>query len=203
MIASQREIVMRRTISHFLTSTRVGQIASALARRFAYREDGQAALEFGIVVVPFLALLFAIIETALVFWSGQVLETAVGDSARMIMTGQAQTLGLNANTYKSAVCAKIYGLFNCAGGLQIDIRTLQNWNPPPKPIDPNTGMLDTSGFTYQPGGPCDIVVARFVYKWPTFVRTFGLDVADLADGYRLMMATAAFRNEPYTVSAGC
>ena len=190
-------IAMRQILS----PSRAGRIVRALARRFAYRDDGQAAVEFGIVVVPFFALLFAIIETAMVFWAGQVLETAVGDSARMIMTGQAQTLGLNANTYKSAVCARVYGLFNCAGGLQIDIRVLQNWNPPAKPIDPNTGLMDTSGFTYQPGSPCDIVVARFVYKWPTFVRTFGLDVADLADGSRLMMATAAFRNEPYGVGS--
>jgi hypothetical protein len=44
-------------------------------------------------------------------------------------------------------------------------------------------------------------VLRLVYKWPTFIRTFGLDVSDLADGYRLVMATAAFKNEPFTPPA--
>ena len=60
-------------------------------RVFAKREDGAAAVEFAIVVAPFLALLFAILETALVFFAGQTLETAVSDSARLILTGQAQT----------------------------------------------------------------------------------------------------------------
>ena len=64
-------------------------------RAFARREDGAAAVEFAIVVAPFLAMLFAILETALVFFAGQTLETAVSDSARLILTGQAQTPGFS------------------------------------------------------------------------------------------------------------
>jgi len=43
---------------------------------FGRKSDGAAAVEFALVVVPFFALMFAIIELALVFWAGQVLETA-------------------------------------------------------------------------------------------------------------------------------
>lgn len=175
-----------------------------LARKFVRRNNGAAMVEFGFVVFPFLALLFAIIETALVFFAGQVLETAVADSARLVLTGQAQTQNLNATTFKNQVCSRIFGLFDCQSGLQIDVRTYASFVNATitKPIDPVTGLIDTSGFTYQPGVAGDIVVMRFVYKWPTFVRTFGLNVSDLADGYRLMMATAAFRNEPYTWNGG-
>src|SRR3954447_13440344 len=84
-------------------------------RRFAKGEEGVAAVEFGIVAAPFLALLFAIMETALVFFAGQVLETAVADSARMIMTGQAQAQKFDAPAFKNSVCSKIGGLFDCAG----------------------------------------------------------------------------------------
>lgn len=195
---------MRRIISHVLATTRAGRLARSLTRKFARRDDGAALLEFGIVVFPFLALLFAIIETALVFFAGQVLETAVADSARLILTGQAQTQNLNAATFKNQVCARIFGLFDCQGGLQIDVRTYAAFAnaTATKPVDPNTGLLDTTGFTFQPGVAGDIVVMRFVYKWPTFVRTFGLNVSDLSDGYRLLMATAAFRNEPFTWNGG-
>jgi Flp pilus assembly protein TadG len=51
-------------------------------RRFARGNDGIAAVEFGIVAAPFLALMFAIMETAIVFFASQTLETAVADSAR-------------------------------------------------------------------------------------------------------------------------
>jgi len=191
-------IAMRRAASPILTATRTGRVAHTLARKFMRRDDGATVVEFGIVVFPFLALLFAIIETALVFFAGQVLETAVADSARLVLTGQAQAQGLNAGTFKNQVCARIFGLFDCQGGLQIDVRTYASFTTPVNPVDPNTGLLDTTGFGFQPGAACDIVVMRFVYKWPTFIRTFGLDVADLADGYRLVMATAAFRNEPFS-----
>ena len=43
------------------------------ACRFARHQDGTAAVEFALVAVPFLALLFAILETALVFFTGQTM----------------------------------------------------------------------------------------------------------------------------------
>ena len=46
-------------------------------RRFARRQDGAAAVEFAFIAAPFLALLFAILETSLVFFAGQTLEAAL------------------------------------------------------------------------------------------------------------------------------
>jgi Flp pilus assembly protein TadG len=56
-------------------------------RQFRRNRGGSAAVEFALVAPMFFALLFAIIETALVFFAGQVLETVNQNSARMIMTG--------------------------------------------------------------------------------------------------------------------
>ena len=79
------------------------QVTSRLVRRFVRQQDGAAAVEFGLVAVPFLGLTFAILETALVFFAGQTLETAVADSARLIMTGQAQTAGWSKDDFKTAI----------------------------------------------------------------------------------------------------
>ena len=65
------------------------------------QQDGAAAIEFGLVAAPFLALVFAIMETAIVFFAGQALETAAADSARLIMTGQAQTQGFDQAKFKT------------------------------------------------------------------------------------------------------
>lgn len=191
---------MHRALNRILDLGRTGRVARLL-RRFGRRDDGAAMVEFSIVVIPFLAILFAIIETALVFFAGQVLETAAADGARLVMTGQAQTQALNATTFKNFVCSRIFGLFNCQGGLKIDVRTYPSFvnANTSKPIDANKN-LNTAGFQFQPGVAGDIVVVRLVYEWPTFVRTFGLNVSDLANGNRALMATVAFRNEPYTTS---
>ena len=170
----------------------------ATVRCFARRDDGAAAVEFGMVAAPFLALMFAIMETALVFFASQRLETAVADSARLIMTGQAQSQSFNAGDFKNSVCSKVGGLFDCSGGLHVDVKTYSSFgsvdNSPP--IDAN-GNLKTGSFGYSPGGPGDIVVVKLMYQWPVYASLLGFNLGNMAGNKRLIMATAAFRNEPY------
>jgi len=167
-------------------------------RRFARGKDGAAAVEFAMVAAPFLALMFAIMETALVFFASQTMETAVADSARLIMTGQAQSQNFSAAQFKTQVCNRIGGLFDCAGGLQIDVKTYTTFGSisNAKPLDAN-GNLQTSSFGYQPGGPGQIVVVRLMYQWPVYASLLGFNLSDMSGSKRLIMATAAFRNEPY------
>jgi Flp pilus assembly protein TadG len=166
-------------------------------RRFARRNDGAAAVEFAMVAAPFLALVFAIMETAVVFFAGQTLETVAADAARLIMTGQAQNQGFDQAKFKQEVCAKIYGLFNCSAGVNVDVRTYSSFSniDLTKPIDANGNLVNN--FTYQPGGPGDIVVVRLLYQYPVYVSLLGLNLADMSGGKRLIVATSAFRNEPY------
>lgn len=170
----------------------------AAARRLLRQQDGAAAVEFALVAAPFLALIFAIMESAVVFFAGQALETAASDSARLIMTGQAQTQGFDQAKYKEAVCAKIHGLFNCNGGLYVDVKSYASFATvnTSKPIDSNGNLL-TGNFGYQPGGPGDIVVVRLMYQWPVYVSLLGLNLSDMSGGKRLLLSTIAFRNEPY------
>lgn len=163
------------------------------------RQEGATAVEFGMVVAPFLAMVFAIMETALVFFAGQTLETAAADSARLIMTGQAQTQSFDQGKFKDSVCSHIHGLFNCQAGLYVDVKTYTSFasmDNSKLPIDAN-GNLQTANFGYQPGGPGDIVVVRLMYQWPVFVSLLGLNLSDTAGNKRLLMSTVAFRNEPY------
>src|SRR5215213_2076692 len=166
-------------------------------RRFGRAKDGAAAVEFAIVAAPFLALMFAIMETALIFFASQTLETAVADSARLIMTGQAQTQNYDATAFKTQVCNRIKGLFDCAGGLQVDVKKYSAFGSVDnsKPLDAN-GNLKTD-FGYQPGGPGDIVVVRLMYQFPVYASVLGFNLSDMSGSKRLVMATAAFRNEPY------
>src|ERR1700760_902852 len=88
-------------------------------RRFRRNRRGSAAVEFALVAPVFFALLFAIIETAIVFFAGQVLETVTQDAARMIMTGQAQTAAYTKVQFKNYVCGRISVLFDCANGIYV------------------------------------------------------------------------------------
>ncbi len=148
-------------------------------------------------------MVFAIIETAVVFFAGQALETAGADSARLIITGEAQTQGYDQAKFKQAVCGKIYGLFDCTGGLYVDVKNYSSFSGinNTKPVDAN-GNLQTGSFGYQPGGPGSIVVVRLMYQWPVSVSLLGLNLADSAGSKRLLISTVAFRSEPYLGTVG-
>lgn len=164
-------------------------------RSFGRRKDGAVAVEFALVLAPFLAMLFAIMQTALVFFAGQTLETAVADASRLILTGQAQTGGMNQGAFKDAVCARIFGLFDCQNGVTVDVQKYSSFSGVDlsRPVDAE-GKVKAG--QYNPGGPCEIVVVRLIYEFP-IVSMMGFDLSDMGEGKRLLVATSVFRNEPY------
>ena len=58
------------------------------------------------------------------------------------------------------------------------------------------GNFDTTT-SYSPGSAGDIVVVRLFYPWPLFVTGLGYNISNLKGSQRLLVATAAFKNEPY------
>jgi Flp pilus assembly protein TadG len=170
-----------------------------VARRFVRQQDGAAAVEFALVAAPFLALTFAILETAFVFFAGQTLEAAAADSARLIMTGQAQSAAYTQANFKTAVCARIYALFDCANGIYIDVKTFTSFSSISTTPPVTNGTLDTTKTSYNPGDVGDIVVVSLYYQWPIYVSMFSNNLAssNLNGGNRLLAATAVFRVEPY------
>jgi Flp pilus assembly protein TadG len=166
---------------------------------FARREDGAAALEFAIVAAPFIALVLATIQTALAFFAGQVLESAVLDSSRQILTGSAQNAGMTQGGFATAVCAKVQTLFNC-GNLMIDVQTVTSFsaaNTALPALTFNGQGAVTNSWSWQPGNPGDIVVMRVMYQWPVFLGPLGLSLSNESNGKLLLMATTTFKNEPY------
>ena len=172
------------------------QQRSALLRRFVRNRRATTSVEFGLLAAPFMALSFAILQTAIIFFAGQALETAAATSARLILTGQAQTQGWSAAQFKQQVCDSITGLFNCQTGVYIDVENYAtfadaNLSPPV-----TNGNLNTSTMNYNPGGAGDVVMVRLYYPFPVFMNL----LSQLSGGFNLLAATAIFKNEPYSSS---
>jgi Flp pilus assembly protein TadG len=171
--------------------------ARQIGHRLFVAQDASAAIEFGLVAAPFLALVFAIMETAVVFFAGQALETAVATSSRLILTGQAQTAGWSAADFKNQVCAQIYGLFNCQSGVYVNVNTFSSFSNVSMVNPVNAQGNFQNNFSYNPGGPGDIVVVQLFYQYPVYVSLLGFNLSNVNGGYRLLAASAAFRNEKY------
>ena len=90
-----------------------------LCRRLAtlkQNRDAAVLIEYALVAPPFLALLIAILNTAMIYVAQEGLETAAESAARIMMTGQAQTMtlanghvGMTAADFKSAICSGFTG----------------------------------------------------------------------------------------------
>lgn len=170
--------------------------AQSFFHRFHKSDSGATALEFGFVAAPFLLLMIAIIEVALVYFASFSLENAVDQAGRLIRTGQAQTQGFSETQFKQSVCENVAGLGDCMAGLKIDVKKFDDFGGISMD-DPLTGEGELrDDFGYDPGAGGDVVVVRAFYEWDLTTAIPGT-LGNMANGSRLIAAVATFRNEPF------
>lgn len=177
-------------------------------RRFRRNRRGSAAVEFAFIAPLFFVLLFAIMETALVFFASQILETGTHDSARLLYTNQAQNAGMTQTQFETDVCNRVKVLFTCGGALGTQGLTIivKAYAPGAAISSADLAMPIAGGvFTGKPEyvvpKPGDTVLVRVFYQWPLIVTGLGYNIANLfgsggTDSKRLLAASAAFRVEP-------
>jgi Flp pilus assembly protein TadG len=171
---------------------------------FIRDSKGATAVEFALIAAPFLAIVVALIQTFLVFFAQSVLENAVRQSSRQILTGQTQTQDASLSqtaaiaAFHQTVCNNAAILFTCTG-LMVDVQVANNWS------SANTGMPTltygsngnvSNSWQFNPGSAGDVVVVRVMYLWPLFFGPIAFNMANQPNGSREIMASAAFQNEP-------
>ena len=192
--------------------TAISQARSGRARRalvsFARADQGAAAVEFALISVPFIALMLAIFQTAVVLFAAQALESATETAARQIMTGQAQGANLTQAQFRNLICPTASGgvqpgnalpaLIDCSK-LIIDVRVASSFSSADtsKSIFTNPGQAQ-----FSPGGPNTINVVRVLYQLPTYLSILGgtsniFGISGGATTNNVINATAVFQTEPY------
>lgn len=171
------------------------------AERFRKAQGGAAAIEFGLLAAPFLFLLMAIFETGLMLFTEYVVENGVAKAARMIRTGQVQNEGITAAQFKEEICGNLLTYFDCEERLYVDVQSFTKFSDitTPNSISDDGELTEdvTVNSNFEPGDPMDVVVVRAYYDWQ--LMTPGITyLANLANGRRLLTASAAFRNEPFS-----
>jgi Flp pilus assembly protein TadG len=144
--------------------------ATSILRRFGRNRGGSAAVEFALVAPLFFALLFAIIETAIIFFAGQILETVTQNSARMILTGQAQNAAYSQSQFQSYVCSQIPAILNCSN-VYVDVETYSSFSSSSSGCQIDSSGNFINNMQYNPGGAGDIVVVKLCYPWQMYVTS--------------------------------
>lgn len=168
----------------------------SLRTKFLRHQGGSVAVEFAMIALPFFLFLFALIETALIIFSSIGLDIALGEAARKIRTGQVQTAGLTREQFHQLVCDGAPSYFQCDDKLKVDVRRFDNFSNTDfiNPMDADGSLI--LNFSFDPGGPGDIILARAFYVW-SVISPIGVGLANMSGNNRLISSSAAFRNEPY------
>lgn len=177
--------------------------------RLARNHRGATAIEFSLLVVPFSALLFSIIEISIVFFIGSTLTHSVQSTSRDIRVGQFQQTCGDAADFKAQVCAGMSGLGSCSN-LRIDVRTspdnkfsldlLPDVPTTGDPNDPDQPQIPPD--TYDQTSAGKVVVVRAQYYHPLTLPSSFTRLANQPGNTRLITTTTAFRNEPFPSGCG-
>jgi Flp pilus assembly protein TadG len=169
-------------------------------RGFGAAQGGAAAIEFAIVSLPFLALLFSIMELGLIFMASTTIDAATVSAARQIRTGQLQQ-GANNNAagFTTLVCSGVPWISgsDCAANMSVDVRTFTSFSAisVTPPIAGNA--IDQSQLKFDSGSSCSIVLVRVFYPWTLITPVLEPGLPNLGGNQRLLTTAVVFRNENY------
>ncbi|MGL4405772.1 MAG: TadE/TadG family type IV pilus assembly protein [Notoacmeibacter sp.] len=170
-----------------------------LVRRFSKNEKGSTAIEFGIIAMPFIALIFAILESCISFATQQLIANAADRVSRDVRTGRLRVADINGSKLHGLICTKITLMApNGCPDLLVDLNTYASFaNVPTKVPFTGGGDIDTTGFTVNPGGPSTINHLRVYYRWPVMTDFLRAYMSNLPGGKTLLLTSATWRNEPF------
>jgi hypothetical protein len=172
--------------------------------RFYRDRDGSTVIEFGMLALPFLLLLFAILETCISFAAQQLMANATDDVARQIRTGQIKGTNLTEENLRERICGQLEIMVaNDCPGLVIDLRHadtfdgLAEFKMPLKGTNRLDREIDDDLAKFEPGINTQKNRLRVLYPWPIMTNLMQKNLSTLKDNKILLLATAIWQNEPF------
>ncbi|ESQ78618.1 TadE/TadG family type IV pilus assembly protein [Asticcacaulis sp. YBE204] len=160
--------------------------------------SGATAVEFAMVAMPFIMMIMACFELALIVLVSVSLDIATEKAAREIRTG-ITTSSTSIADFKKKICANISWLgSSCVGNLQVDVKTYDNFALAAQATSPvNNGAYDASKMSYTIGGGSKIQLVRTYYQWKMFTPFLKNGMTTLSNGDAVLSSKVVFKNEPF------
>jgi Flp pilus assembly protein TadG len=175
-------------------------------------EDGATAVEFALIAVPFIMLLFGIISVCLYFFTQLYIEAYVYNASRDIRTGAfSESTGDYATAtndqqrrdkFKELVCNRTPDPGNCLANMQVIIQGYSSGfgsivRPSCKKADNSLIDSATANGSSTSVGPDQPVLITACYEWKFGGKLPFFKIGNMANGSHLIQASATFRTEPY------
>jgi Flp pilus assembly protein TadG len=182
----------------------------SMIQRFGRDERGTTAVEFGIIALPFTALLVGMMMVCVYYFKVLEVENAVYQSARDLRVGNLQQ-GLGAyaglsgdalkNAFKQAMCNRMSDSSTCYTNMRVLVQSRSDFASVSEPSckDGSGNMVSdaAANASFAAGGASSVVVVTGCYQWNYGGPMPFLAGGSLANGAYLIEATYAARTEPY------
>lgn len=145
---------------------------------------GVASVEFAIVAIPFLTLLFLIIGAGIQLFAYGAMDAGMRSAARQIRIGAFR--GTSDSAVRSLICSQMSGLASSCSALQIYVTSGVSFAAL-QAASVSNGTLSQTGFAPGVGG--SFVLIQVAYNAPTLLPLPNA----MATGF---LSSTAFRNEP-------
>lgn len=179
------------------------------ARRFGADTRGTTAIEFGMLLAPFLLLMMGIITIGIQYLAMHFLEYGVEVAARKLRTGEAQKAGYTLDDFRTLFCQAADVMIKCDDHLVIHIdsdETFAGLTPVTSCVT-NGELTPPSGnggdsVQSRAGDSSDAVVVSACYEWDMGMSLWQsiwnlLSPTPTVQGKSILSAATAFRSEPY------
>lgn len=185
-----------------------------IAKRYRKDRDGATAVEFALLITPFCALMFAILELGIIFFFGASLNHALSETSRDIRVGKFQAACKGPADFKASICDYMKAGSSCMSKLRVDVQTTSSGRFEPDMLPVSPPAVDTSDPSYDPNAAPPIlpdtyentsgrapVMLRAQYYYKMSLPTELTRLANTSGNVRVIQAVTAFRNEPFP--GGC
>ncbi|WP_298916084.1 TadE/TadG family type IV pilus assembly protein [uncultured Algimonas sp.] len=196
-------------MSRLARSRRIALALRRLPHRYRRDAQGATAIEFAIISVPFLGLIFGILELALIFFTSSVMTQAMSDTGRLVRVGAFQECG-SAKEFKALVCDGMNNLMKCEDNLRIDLVSGSDFQSVTLPVvgmselDPDDPGKKIETGVYEKTGPSEPVVMRGTFYYPLVLPNVMTRLESIPDSRRhIITVSTAFRTEPFPADAQC
>jgi Flp pilus assembly protein TadG len=190
-------------------SPRVERARRVIAR-FQKNNEGVVAIEFALLALPFLVLLFAILELSVIFFINAALDHAASQASRQIRTGQMQesfsSPGAQLAEFRRIICDNMDAFEGCDKRLSVTLVTSDGTFDPgqlsPATYDPSTDDVPPDAFDCS--APRQIVLVRVQYYHDLVMPGDLTRLSTDPNGANrhVLQTTTVFRNEPFPSYTG-
>ena len=167
-------------------------------RRFRKDRRGVTAIEFALVLPPFLLLTLGTLEIALLQLTSSSFANAVNEVSRPIYTGSAGCI-TDPEVVKELICShiKIRDQANCLGNTKIVLEEIAAFGGGSQ-FDDFDAIVESA----DTGSSGAIMMMQVYHQWEILVPFMDLPLGG-GQGAVTFAHNTAFRNEPFGSAGGC